>query len=62
MGVRSYLIVGLFTSLPLTREVARRSRDGGREYEEYNKGNIPLARMLRKNMTPWERKLMKVCL
>jgi len=27
------LIVGLFTSLPLKREVARRSRDGGRECE-----------------------------
>ena len=24
---------------------------------EYNKNNIPLARQLRKNMTPWERKL-----
>ena len=25
--------------------------------KEYNKSNIPLARVLRKNMTPWERKL-----
>ena len=25
--------------------------------KEYNKDNIPLARQLRKNMTPWERKL-----
>ena len=25
--------------------------------KEYNKQNIPLARTLRKNMTPWERKL-----
>ena len=25
--------------------------------KEYNKGNIPLAKALRKNMTPWERKL-----
>ena len=25
--------------------------------KEYNKGNIPLAKILRKNMTPWERKL-----
>ena len=25
--------------------------------KEYNKANIPLAKMLRKNMTPWERKL-----
>ncbi len=23
----------------------------------YNKGNIPLAKVLRRNMTPWERKL-----
>ena len=25
--------------------------------KEYNKKNIPLAKQLRKNMTPWERKL-----
>ena len=25
--------------------------------KEYNKENIPLAKVLRKNMTPWERKL-----
>lgn len=25
--------------------------------KEYNKSNIPLAKILRKNMTPWERKL-----
>ena len=25
--------------------------------KEYNRANIPLARVLRKNMTPWERKL-----
>ena len=25
--------------------------------KEYNKGNIPLAKVLRENMTPWERKL-----
>ena len=25
--------------------------------KEYNKENIPLAKALRKNMTPWERKL-----
>lgn len=25
--------------------------------KEYNKNNIPLAKALRKNMTPWERKL-----
>ncbi|MBQ7895372.1 MAG: endonuclease domain-containing protein [Oscillospiraceae bacterium] len=25
--------------------------------KEYNKANIPLAKKLRKNMTPWERKL-----
>ena len=39
------------------REVAKRSFDGGREYEKYNKANIPIAKTLRKNMTPWERKL-----
>ena len=35
--------------------------DGGREegekMKDYNKENIPLAKTLRKNMTPWERKL-----
>ena len=25
--------------------------------KDYNKANIPLAKILRKNMTPWERKL-----
>ena len=25
--------------------------------KDYNKENIPLAKVLRKNMTPWERKL-----
>ena len=25
--------------------------------KDYNKANIPLAKVLRKNMTPWERKL-----
>ena len=25
--------------------------------KEYNKSNIPLAKALRKNMTPWDRKL-----
>ena len=25
--------------------------------KEYNRANVPLARALRKNMTPWERKL-----
>ena len=25
--------------------------------KDYNKDNIPLARVLRKNMTPWERRL-----
>ncbi len=28
----------------------------------YNKSNIPLAKTLRKNMTPWERKLWYECL
>ena len=29
----------------------------------YNKANIPLAKSLRKNMTPWERKLevLRIC-
>ena len=31
--------------------------DGGREMKEYNKSNISLAKVLRKNMTPWEQKL-----
>ena len=31
--------------------------DWGREMKKYNKANIPLARNLRNNMTPWERKL-----
>ena len=30
---------------------------GGEEMKDYNKENIPLAKALRKNMTPWERKL-----
>ena len=30
---------------------------GGETMKEYNKANIPLAKELRKNMTPWERKL-----
>ena len=25
--------------------------------KDYNKENIPLAKLLRKNMTPWERKI-----
>jgi very-short-patch-repair endonuclease len=29
----------------------------GEKMKEYNKANIPLAKVLRKNMTPWERKL-----
>ena len=29
----------------------------GEKMKEYNKANIPLAKELRKNMTPWERKL-----
>ena len=28
-----------------------------KEMKEYNKSNIPLAKTLRKNMTPWERNL-----
>ena len=37
------------------REVPRRG--GGRDMKQYRKSNIPLARELRRNMTPWERKL-----
>ena len=29
----------------------------GEKMKDYNKANIPLAKILRKNMTPWERKL-----
>ena len=29
----------------------------GEKMKDYNEGNIPLAKALRKNMTPWERKL-----
>ena len=29
----------------------------GEKMKEYNKDNVPLAKTLRKNMTPWERKL-----
>ena len=29
----------------------------GEKKKDYNKENIPLAKTLRKNMTPWERKL-----
>ena len=40
------------------REVAfAKQKDGGREMKAYNKANIPLAKALRRNMTPWERKL-----
>ncbi len=45
-------------SLPLTREVAKpKVLTEGENMKDYNKANIPLARTLRKNMTPWERKL-----
>ena len=37
--------------------VAAESGDWGRDMKTYNKDNIPLAKQLRKNMTPWERKL-----
>ena len=41
------------------REVAKINDFGRRErtMKEYNKTNIPLAKALRKSMTPWERKL-----
>ncbi len=45
-------------SLHLTREVAKSLiLTEGEKMKEYNKSNIPLAKTLRKNMTPWERKL-----
>ena len=57
-------------SLPLTREGKRyavayvaqgESREKAaleeRKMKQYNQSNIPLAKQLRKNMTPWERKL-----
>ena len=45
-------------SLPLTREVAKpKVLTEGEDVKTYNKANIPLAKALRKNMTPWERKL-----
>ena len=34
-----------------------RRRDGEQKMKDYNKANIPLAKELRQNMTPWERKL-----
>ena len=43
--------------LPLTREVAKRSFDGGREVLTYNKDLVKYAKELRKTMTPWEIKL-----
>ncbi len=45
-------------SLPLMREVAKpKVLTEGESMKDYNKENIPLAKTLRKNMTPWERKL-----
>ena len=45
-------------SLPLTREVdSPKAKTEGENMKQYNKDNIPLAKALRKNMTPWERKL-----
>jgi len=41
---------------PLTRGLSPKVT-GGERMKEYNKTNIPLAKNLRKNMTPWERKL-----
>ena len=41
---------------PLMRGLAPKVT-GGERMKEYNKANIPLAKKLRKNMTPWERKL-----
>ena len=46
-------------SSPPSDEGGAEERGGGRDNQmiEYNKNNIPLAKTLRKNMTPWERKL-----
>ncbi len=35
----------------------RSQKTEGETMKEYNRNNIPLAKTLRKNMTPWERKL-----
>ena len=44
--------------LPLTREVASpKAKTEGENMKVYNKANIPLAKILRKHMTRWERKL-----
>lgn len=40
------------------REVSSpQAKTEGENVKEYNKANIPLAKALRKNMTPWEQKL-----
>ncbi len=39
-------------SLPTSREVTRNEAEG-KKIKEYNESNIPLAKTLRKNMTPW---------
>ena len=41
---------------PLTRGLSPKVT-GGEKLKEYNTANIPLAKTLRNNMTPWERKL-----
>lgn len=44
--------------LPLTREVAKpQALTEGENMKDYNRANIPLAKALRKNMTPWEQRL-----
>ena len=49
---------GVLANKPPSDEGGVSEADGGRErVKEYNKDNIPLAKVLRKNMTPWERKL-----
>ncbi len=51
-------ILEVTENLPLTREVAKSLiLTEGEKMKEYNKSNIPLAKTLRKNITPWERKL-----
>ena len=47
-----------YPCLPLMREVAfAEQMTEGEKMKDYNRRNIPLAKHLRKTMTPWERKL-----
>ncbi len=53
----SRLPLSRFATAPLTRGAERYGASKGAIMKQYNKSNIPLAKTLRKNMTPWERKL-----